>query len=73
MDGLNPSMLSDNPLGRIPTVLLDDGAAILYSFAIIYYLDEQAGHILILFSGEARRRMLRQHAVANGLKDILVL
>lgn len=73
MEETNPAMLAVNPLGKIPTLVLDDGTAIFDSFAIIDFLDEQAGHKLIPPSGEARRRVLRQHALANGLMDLLVL
>lgn len=73
MEETNPAMLAVNPLGKIPTLVLPDGTAIFDSFAIIDFLDELAGRMLIPASGEARRQVLRQHALANGLMDLLVL
>jgi glutathione S-transferase len=73
MDTPNPAMLMLNPLGKIPALQLDDGAMIIDSFAIIDYLNEMVRGAIIPASGEARRQMLRQHALANGLMDILVL
>jgi glutathione S-transferase len=73
MEEINPAMLAVNPLGKIPTLVLEDGAVLVDSFAIIDFLDELAGRKLIPASGEARRQVLRQHALANGLMDLLVL
>ena len=37
------SMRETNPLGRIPSLILDDGAVLIDSAAICDWLDEQAG------------------------------
>jgi glutathione S-transferase len=73
MDELNPAMLGLNPLGKIPALQLDDGTMIFDSFAIVDFLNELAEGTIIPASGESRRQVLRQHGLANGLMDILVL
>ena len=60
-----------NPLRRVPTLVLDDGVALVESGAILDWLDEQAGpgRALIAASGVARRDALRICALASGLAD----
>jgi glutathione S-transferase len=60
-----------NPLTRVPTLVLDDGDALLESGAILDYLDECAGpeKALIARSGVERRHALRVIALATGLAD----
>jgi glutathione S-transferase len=60
-----------NPLRRVPTLVLDDGTALIESSAILAYLDELAGpaKALIPTSGRARRDALRVCALATGLGD----
>lgn len=60
-----------NPLGRIPSLVLDDGEVLIDSGAILDYLDEQAGpsRALIPVSGAARRAALRTIAIASGAID----
>jgi glutathione S-transferase len=57
-----------NPLGRIPSLVLDDGETLLDSAAILDWLDEAVGpaRALLPRSGEARRRALRRIALATG-------
>lgn len=57
-----------NPLGRVPTLVLDDGNALIESSAILDHLDEQAGPQwrLLPASGESRRRALHIMAIASG-------
>lgn len=63
-----------NPLTRVPTLVLDDGEALLESFAILDWLDELGppDRVLIAASGAARRTTLRRTALATGLCDKLV-
>lgn len=64
------SLREQNPLGKIPTLLLEDGEAIFDSRVIVDYLNERDGRgILIPASGMQRLRVLRQQAVADGLLD----
>jgi glutathione S-transferase len=60
-----------NPLRRVPTLVLDDGEALIESAMILDYLDDRVGptKALIARSGEARRRQLRISALAMGLGD----
>jgi glutathione S-transferase len=57
-----------NPLGRVPTLVLDDGEALIESSAIVDYLNERAGdaRALLPVSGAARRQSLRIMAIASG-------
>jgi len=60
-----------NPLGRVPTLVLDDGAVLVESSAILDYLDELAGpaKALIPASGSPRREAMKVCALALGLGD----
>jgi glutathione S-transferase len=64
-------MRTINPLGRIPSLVLDDGEVVIDSAAILDHLDEQVGpaRALIPASGAARRRALRIIALASGAID----
>jgi glutathione S-transferase len=75
-DTLSPtdSLREQNPLGKIPTLLLEDGEAVFDSRVIIEYLNERDGRgILIPQSGIERIRVLREQAVADGLLDACIL
>ncbi|MDX9999383.1 MAG: glutathione S-transferase family protein [Phenylobacterium sp.] len=60
-----------NPLRRVPTLVLDDGEALVESSAILDWLDEQAGpeRALIAPSGPQRRATLKVCALATGMGD----
>ena len=60
-----------NPLRRVPTLVLDDGDALIESTIILDHLDELAGpeKAMIARSGQERRRALRVCALATGLAD----
>ena len=60
-----------NPLRRVPTLVLDDGEALIDSTAILDYLDELAGpeRAMVAPEGAERRRQLRICALATGLGD----
>ena len=60
-----------NPLRRVPTLVLEDGEALIDSTAIIDHLDELAGpdKAMIAGRGIARRQHLRMIALATGLGD----
>jgi len=74
MKSPNPTLMADNPLGKIPTLALDDGRVIIDSFAICDYLDERAGGgRLFPARGAARIQALAWHALGSGLTDILIL
>ena len=60
-----------NPVRRVPTLVLDDGEALIESGAILDHLDELVGpeRAMIARSGPERRRHLRITALATGLAD----
>jgi glutathione S-transferase len=60
-----------NPLRRVPTLVLDDGEALIDSTAILDHLDELVGpdKAMIAANGAKRRRQLRTIALATGLGD----
>ena len=60
-----------NPLTRVPTLVLDDGEALVESASILDHLDELAGpeRALVPESGPARRSALRIAALATGMGD----
>ena len=70
MEQINQGLLVDNPLNKIPTLVLDDGRAIFDSLVICEYLDEMAGGTL--FAGN-KWELLTRHALLNGLLDLLIL
>jgi glutathione S-transferase len=62
------SMRATNPLGRIPSLILDDGTTLIESAAILDWLDEKVGpeRALIPSSGLARQQALQTIALATG-------
>lgn len=74
MSAPNPDLIPDNPLSRIPTLLLENGDALIDSGVICEYLDAVAGGGKIVpSSSDARFAELSRHALATGLIDILIL
>ncbi len=74
MSAPNIELLPDNPLGKIPTLLLDDGFALIDSGVICEYFDFLAGSGRLLpVAGKARFVELARHAQATGLLDVLIL
>jgi glutathione S-transferase len=68
----NPSVLADNPLGKIPTLVLEDGATLFDSRVICAFLAEKAGKLQPASSAE-RWRQARWEALGDGMTDILLL
>jgi glutathione S-transferase len=60
-----------NPLRRVPTLVLDDGEALIESTAILDYLDELVGpeKALIAERGRARQEALKVCGLATGFAD----
>lgn len=60
-----------NPLVRIPALVLDDGEALIESWAILDWLDEEAGPArrLTPAGGPERRRVMKLTAVGVGTID----
>ncbi len=67
-------LMRDNPLSKIPTLVLDDGRPLYDSPVICEYLDRlHAGPKLFPTELEARFTALRQQALGDGLLDLSVL
>lgn len=70
---INPEVVRESPVGRIPALTLDDGTVLSGSFAICDYLDSlHDSRKLIPARGESRWRELELHGVADGTLDILL-
>jgi glutathione S-transferase len=70
----NTNLLSDNPLSKIPTLVLDDGSPLYDSLVICEYFDAMHdGPKLFPTDPKARWTALRRHALGNGLLDMLIL
>ncbi|MFY9837574.1 MAG: glutathione S-transferase N-terminal domain-containing protein [Xanthobacteraceae bacterium] len=67
-------LMMDNPLSKIPTLILDDGMALYDSPVICEYLDALDGDPK-LFPQHGRARIVaqRRQALGDGLLDLLVL
>ena len=60
-----------NPLGKIPTLLLDNGKSLYDSVLLVDYLDSLKGERLIP-SGDARWDVQRWHMLGQGILDAVV-
>ena len=67
-------VIADNPLGKLPTLIADDGMVLFDSRVICEYLDTLAGGGRILPApGPARWRALTEQALADGMTDAALL
>lgn len=64
---------SQNPLGKIPVLITDTGEPFYDSRVILEYLDAVAGGGRLIPAGEARVRVLRLQALADGIMDAAIL
>ena len=68
------SLREQNPLGKIPVLILADGTKLYDSRVIVEYLDAQAGgYRLIPVEPAARWRVLTAAALADGINDAALL
>ena len=75
-DTMSPSdsVREQNPLGKIPALVLEDGTVLFDSRVILDYLDHRAGGGRIVpTDARARFAALRLQALADGLMDASVL
>jgi glutathione S-transferase len=75
-DTSNPDdpLRTDNPLGKIPTLVTENGMVIYDSRVILEYLDHLAGGGKIIPAGGMERiRCLTLHALADGLAESALL
>lgn len=67
-------LFADNPLNKLPTLVLDDGTALFDSRVICEYLDTQhAGPKLFPVAGQERLIALRNQALGDGLLDVSMM
>ena len=67
-------LMVDNPLSKIPTLVLDNGTVLYDSAVICEYLDHlHDGPKLFPLPFEERMTALRRQALGDGLLDALVL
>lgn len=73
-DTTDPSepLRQQNPLGKIPTLILEDGTTLFDSRVILDYLDHISGGRLIP-AGQERFLQLRLQALADGIADAALL
>lgn len=67
------AVLADNPLGKIPALVTDDGRQLIDSKVICEYLDLKAGAGLFPAEPNARIAQLNWQALADGMTDILLI
>lgn len=68
-----PHLMADNPLTKIPALVLDDGQVLYNSRVICEYLDAQhGGEKLFPPAGPARWTALQHFALGHGLIDLLL-
>jgi glutathione S-transferase len=67
------SLRSQNPLGKIPVLITDDGTAVYDSRVIAEWLDVQAGGGVIIPRGEVRFAALTLQALADGMMEASLL
>jgi glutathione S-transferase len=74
-DTMNPedTLRQQNPLGKIPALILENGEALYDSRVIVEYLDHLAGGGRILPTGWDRFVALREQALADGIMDAALL
>jgi glutathione S-transferase len=70
----NDSVRKQNPLGKIPVLIAEDGAAYYDSRVILDYLDHRAGGGKIIpHDGAQRLAALRLQALGDGILDASIL
>ena len=70
----NDSIRQQNALGKIPTLVLEDGGTLFDSRVIVEYLDHRAGGGKIIpQESKARFAALRLQALADGMTDAQIL
>lgn len=69
----NDSIRQQNPLGKIPALILGDGSVVYDSRVIVEYLDMVAGGGKIIPNGPERIATLTLQALADGIMDAGIL
>ncbi len=69
----DPKLVAANPLGQVPTLVLDDDSVLYDSRVICEYLNESVAGPLLPPPGAARWSVLVEQALADGILDAAVL
>jgi glutathione S-transferase len=69
----NPAIMQDNPLSKIPTLVLPDGTSLFDSRVICEYLNARALGALFPEQPANKWQALRWQAFGDGLLDELIL
>ena len=74
-DTIDPleALRQQNPLGKIPTLVLEDGSTLFDSRVIVEYLDVLAGGGRVIPRGAQRFPVLRLAALADGIAEAALL
>jgi glutathione S-transferase len=74
MTTVNSDLLRDNPLSKLPTLMLDDGSPLYDSAVICEFLDALHGYPKPFpIEPAAKWTALRRHALGDGLLELLIL
>lgn len=66
------TLMDNNPLGKIPVLLLDDGGSVYDSVAIMHYLDRLSGGKLYPKKNGKRTEVEILEALCDGIMDCLL-
>jgi glutathione S-transferase len=69
----DPAVVAKNPLGKIPTLVTEEGVVLFDSRVICEYLNEMGGGGLLPAGGAARWLVLADQALADGMMDAAIL
>ena len=69
----NARLMEDNPLSKIPTLVLADGFTLFDSVVICEYLNDLGAGTLFPREGRDKWQALRWHAFGDGLLDAAIL
>lgn len=72
-DAPSPDLMADNPLNKIPCLILDDGSVLQDSRVICEYLDALDGAPVMFPQANARWAALRRQALGDGFLDLMIL
>jgi glutathione S-transferase len=67
------SIVANNPLGKVPALVTDDGEALYDSRVICEYLNDLGGGSLFPASGTARWRAMTLQSLGDGILDAALL
>jgi glutathione S-transferase len=74
-DTNNPAdmLRQQNPLGKVPALVLEDGTVLYVSRVIVEFLDIEAGGGVVIPNGRERIPALTMQALADGIMDASLL